>query len=388
MDIKQIKNEADYEAALKEIDRLMDAKPDTPEGDQLDVLTTLVEAWEQKHHRIEDPDPIEAILHRMEALGLARKDLEPTIGTRARVSEVLSRKRPLTINMIRRLNKEMRIPVDPSDPTTLESEGRSYDDYTQFLNEQALRGARIGVGRDFFGGNPEIDALIEAAIQVMRGLGATIIESVRFEEEFLSFIARTGTGLRGRINAEFKPALEDYLATLDDGYPRTLADIIGIYESPQVMHSALPVNPGLIALHKRNLAIGGLDNPGYIKAIESDLPMVRRTVLEIMERDDLDALVFPTSRCPTGTLHTVEEDVGRVCERGRSATNLSSYSGFPDIQVPAGFTSGGLPTTISFLGRAFSEPELLGFAFAFEQATRHWRLSPLVPPLTGEAFDY
>jgi amidase len=278
--------------------------------------------------------------------------------------------------------------VDPSDPTTLESEGRSYDDYTQFLNEQALRGARIGVGRDFFGGNPEIDALIEAAIQAMRGLGATIIESVRFEEEFLNFIARTGTGLRSRIDAEFKPALEDYLATLDDGYPRTLADIIGIYESPQVMHSALPVNPGLIALHKRNLAIGGLDNPGYIRAIESDLPMVRRTVLEIMERDDLDALVFPTSRCPTGTLHTVEEDVGRVCERGRSATNLSSYSGFPDIQVPAGFTSGGLPTTISFLGRAFSEPELLGFAFAFEQATRDWRLSPLVPPLTGEAFDY
>jgi HTH-type transcriptional regulator/antitoxin HigA len=112
VDIKQIKNEADYEAALKEIDRLMDAKPDTPEGDQLDVLTTLVEAWEQKHHRIEDPDPIEAILHRMEALGLARKDLEPTIGTRARVSEVLSRKRPLTINMIRRLNKEMRIPTE------------------------------------------------------------------------------------------------------------------------------------------------------------------------------------------------------------------------------------------------------------------------------------
>ncbi len=112
MDIKPIKTETDYEAALREIDRLMDAKLDTPEGDQLDVLTTLVEAWEQKHHQIEDPDPIEAILHRMEALGLARKDLEPMIGTRARVSEVLSRKRPLTINMIRKLNEEMRIPAE------------------------------------------------------------------------------------------------------------------------------------------------------------------------------------------------------------------------------------------------------------------------------------
>ncbi len=112
MDIKPIKTEADYEAALEEIDRLMDAEPDTPEGDHLDVLTTLVEAWEEKHHQIEDPDPIEAILHRMEALGLARKDLEPIIGTRARVSEVLSRKRPLTINMIRKLNTEMRIPAE------------------------------------------------------------------------------------------------------------------------------------------------------------------------------------------------------------------------------------------------------------------------------------
>ncbi|HEX9867745.1 MAG TPA: transcriptional regulator [Candidatus Tectomicrobia bacterium] len=112
MDIKPIKTEADHETALKEIDCLMDAKPDTPEGDRLDVLTTLVEAWEQKYHRIEDPDPIEAILHRMEALGLDRKDLEPMIGTRARVSEVLSRKRPLTINMIRKLNEKLRIPAD------------------------------------------------------------------------------------------------------------------------------------------------------------------------------------------------------------------------------------------------------------------------------------
>jgi len=112
MDIKPIRTEADYEAALAEIEHLMDAKPNTRAGDRLDVLATLVEAWEEKYHPIEDPDPIEAILHRMEALGLSRKDLEPMIGSRARVSEVLSRKRPLTITMIRKLNKEMRIPAE------------------------------------------------------------------------------------------------------------------------------------------------------------------------------------------------------------------------------------------------------------------------------------
>jgi len=112
MDIRPIKNEADYEAALEEIDRLMGADPDTPQGDRLDVLTTLVEAWEEKHHPIEDPDPIDAILHRMDALGLTREDLEPMIGSRARVSEVPLRRRPLTISMIRKLNKEMRIPAE------------------------------------------------------------------------------------------------------------------------------------------------------------------------------------------------------------------------------------------------------------------------------------
>lgn len=111
MDIKPIRTEQDYRAALDEIERLMNAQPETPDGDRLDILATLVEAWEAKHFPIEEPDPIEAIQHRMEALGMSRKDLESMIGGRNRVSEVLSRKRPLTINMIRRLSERMHIPA-------------------------------------------------------------------------------------------------------------------------------------------------------------------------------------------------------------------------------------------------------------------------------------
>jgi len=111
MEIKPIRTEEDYQAALEEIERLMDAQPDTPAGDRLDVLATLVEAWEEKHCPIEEPDPIEAIQHRMEALGMSRKDLETMLGGRNRVSEVLSRKRPLTINMIRRLSEGMHLPA-------------------------------------------------------------------------------------------------------------------------------------------------------------------------------------------------------------------------------------------------------------------------------------
>ena len=112
MEIKPIKNEVDYQAALKEIELLFDAAPDTPEGDRLEVLTTIVEAYEERHYTIPPPDPIEAILYHMESRGLTRRDLEPYIGSRARVSEVLNRKRPLTMEMIRNLHKGLGIPAE------------------------------------------------------------------------------------------------------------------------------------------------------------------------------------------------------------------------------------------------------------------------------------
>lgn len=105
MDIRPIRTEADYRAALAEIERLFDAKPNGPEGDRLDVLTTLVEAYEQQHYALPAPDPIEAIKYYMESRGLTRRDLEPYIGSRARVAEVLNRKRPLSLEMVRRLHQ-------------------------------------------------------------------------------------------------------------------------------------------------------------------------------------------------------------------------------------------------------------------------------------------
>lgn len=112
MEIKPIKNEVNYQATLKEIELLFDAAPDTPEGDRLEVLTTLVEAYEERHYSIPMPDPIEAISYHMESRGLTRRDLEPHIGSRARVSEVLNRKRQLTMEMIRNLHKGLGIPAE------------------------------------------------------------------------------------------------------------------------------------------------------------------------------------------------------------------------------------------------------------------------------------
>jgi len=112
MDIHPIRTAAEYEAALAEIDCLFDAAPHTPEGDRLEVLATLVEAYEEQHYSIPAPDPIEALTYHMESRGLGRRDLEPYLGSRARVAEVLNRKRPLSLGMIRRLHTGLGIAAD------------------------------------------------------------------------------------------------------------------------------------------------------------------------------------------------------------------------------------------------------------------------------------
>ena len=112
MDIKPIKTDADYRAALKEIETLMMAEPDTPEGEKLDVLVTLVEAYERKHYPLALPDPVEAIKFEMEQKGLTVKDLEPMIGKSNRVYEILNHKRSLTLKMIWRLHEQLGIPAE------------------------------------------------------------------------------------------------------------------------------------------------------------------------------------------------------------------------------------------------------------------------------------
>jgi HTH-type transcriptional regulator/antitoxin HigA len=112
MEIRPIRTDADHKSALRRIEQLMDSEPGTPEGDELDVLVTLVEAYEDRRFPIADPDPLEAIRFRMEQSGLTRKDLEPLLGSRGRVSEVLNGRRALSIQMIRRLHRELGIPLE------------------------------------------------------------------------------------------------------------------------------------------------------------------------------------------------------------------------------------------------------------------------------------
>jgi HTH-type transcriptional regulator / antitoxin HigA len=111
-EVKPIRTKSDYKKALAEVEHLWGAKSGTPEGDRLDVLATLIDVYESEHYPMEQPDPVEAIKFRMEQQGLSRKDLEPIIGTRTRVAEVLNRKRSLSIGMIRRLHDRLGISAE------------------------------------------------------------------------------------------------------------------------------------------------------------------------------------------------------------------------------------------------------------------------------------
>ena len=112
MEIRPIKTEQDYDSALKRIEELWGAKKDTPEGDELDLLVTLVEAYEMKHYPIAPPDPVDAIKFRMEQMGLTNSDMVKYLGSQSRVSEILNKKRKLTLKMIKSLYKGLKIPAD------------------------------------------------------------------------------------------------------------------------------------------------------------------------------------------------------------------------------------------------------------------------------------
>jgi len=111
-EIKPIRSEGDYQQAMTLLETLWGAESGTPEGDRLDLLVTLIDIYESARHPVDLPDPVDAILFRMEQQGLTRKDLEPVLGSRGRVAEILNRKRPLSLEMIRRLNAELDIPAE------------------------------------------------------------------------------------------------------------------------------------------------------------------------------------------------------------------------------------------------------------------------------------
>lgn len=269
--------------------------------------------------------------------------------------------------------------VDPADAATKAGSGRSMTDYTQALKGDALKGARLGIARDFMGQDEDVDWVIESSLEAMRKQGATIVD-VKFPKWLLDAKGEFYTAIR---YPEFVVQIEEYLKTLGPKYPKNITDLI---ERARQVNAPRPdgvsPNPGRWALLVRESMSGTLQDYQYTSVRDHALPLVRSVVSGVMAAHNLDAIVYPTSsRRPP--LNAAPTDV----PGGSSATgsNLANLTGFPDMIVPAGFTTDDLPVGISFIGPAFSEARLLALGYSFEQATKARRLPKHTPLRAGES---
>ena len=267
--------------------------------------------------------------------------------------------------------------VDPADDATKKSAGKFEKDYTKFLKVGSLKGARIGIARDFMGKDPETDRVVEEAIATMKKLGAVIVDPVKYPDHVL----QTQSGLSAIImQSEFKAQIADYLKTLKPGYPKTLDDLVALANDPKTGYRS--PEKAFALKYTASVALD-LDDPIYLAAKNEGLALVRASLMALFTKHKLDAIVYPTVPRPATPIV-----LGSAAAGSGSATSLANQTGFPDLIVPAGMTKDGLPVTISFFGPAFSEAKLLSYGYDFEQATTARRLPKTTPALPGETITY
>ena len=269
--------------------------------------------------------------------------------------------------------------VDAADAATAKSQGHLETDYAKYLKADALKGARIGVARDFLGADPDVDWVIDASLDAMRAAGATLVD-VRFPKWLLDAKQDFYNAIR---RPEFHAQIADYLKTTGPNYPKTLEQMIASANGlTAVRPDGAGPNPGRWTLFKREAEAGSMDDYRYLSVRDHALPLVRAAVEGMLAAQKLDAIVYPTSSRRPGLI----AETGAAAAGGGtpSATDIANLTGFPDLIVPAGFTGDNLPVGISFFGPAFSEPRLLALGYSFEQATHARRRPVHTPARPGE----
>jgi amidase len=265
--------------------------------------------------------------------------------------------------------------------------GKSQIDYTKFLKADALKGTKLGVVKTFFGGDPEIDALANAAIAKMKTLGATTVDIELTPEFVKAYLNDGGRRIRQVSDYRFRADWEKYLATLGPDVPKTVADYVKLDETV-VNKSKLPVEDSVMRLLTTSLKTS-TDDPDYKDLINNILPAATKDKYALFEKYGVDALVFPyfSSFAPPikNPVYSID-DPTFVDSKVPQTPIMAGYSsvGFPAIVVPMGFGTQGLPMDISFFGRPYEEGRLIGYAYSYEQASKMRKPSPLLPPLAGE----
>jgi amidase len=257
--------------------------------------------------------------------------------------------------------------VDPDDSTTQQSMAKFYTDYTQFLDPNGLRGARIGIARQvYFGYSAKTDAIANRAIEQMRDLGAVIIDPVEIPT------AKQMTSSEAELTVllfEFKADLNTYLAQLANTAVHTLAEIIAFNDA----HAREELEYFGQELFLKAEATTSLDDPMYLAALAENHRLSREEGIDaVMEQHQLDALFMPTAS-PPWRIDLINGDHSMG-----SSSQPAALAGYPAINVPAGYVF-GLPVGITFMGRAFSEPTLIKLAYAFEQGTKVRRPPQYLP---------
>jgi amidase len=270
--------------------------------------------------------------------------------------------------------------VDEADPVTTPSRPHLLKDYTSVLKIGALKGARIGVARDFFGQDPEVDRVMEASIAKLRELGAEVVDPVPLPQHFLQ---SRGSLLWLVMAAEFKSQITDYLRTTRPGYPKSFADVVRLSNDPATGYRS-PEKAFGLSYHDQTAL--DLSDPVYLAARDQGMPFVRATIAGVLAKHELDALVYPTNSRPAQPITPAPG----ATPPGISASpsGMANLTGFPDLIVPAGMTKDGLPVTISFFGPAWSEAKLLAYGYDFEQATKAIVLPKHTPALPGDVVVY
>lgn len=267
--------------------------------------------------------------------------------------------------------------VDPRDPATEESAGKFHTDYTQFLDVDGLRGARLGVARGFFGQNPQVDEIMAASIDLMRHLGAEMVDPVSLDN--LTLFSDTELTV---LLYEFKADLNAYLAGLGPHAPvKSLADVIAFNEAHAAQVMPFFGQDLMIMAQEK----GPLTEQAYREALANNHRLARQEGIDAARQaHQLDAIIAPSGG-PAWLTDWVNGD-----HYGGGSSSPAAVAGYPSITVPAGFVF-GLPVGISFFSTAYQEPTLLRLAFAFEQASLARRPPQLRPSLffgVGGAHDY